>query len=78
MKQEAVETRILEELSRLRAGTTMCPGKLSVNLGSRLAEMRPVYESMARAGRVVLMQKGRMVDPAQIKGPFRIAPTPGG
>ena len=73
MKTAALENRILEELRKLRAGTTMCPGKLSVNLGARLAQLRSTFETMARAGQVVLSQKGRAVDPAEIKGPFRIA-----
>ena len=75
MKSDALETRILEQLRTLRAGTTMCPGRLSVNLGSRLALLRPTFQAMARQGRLRLLQKGKVVaDPDRIKGPFRVAP----
>ena len=75
MKSDALETRILEQLQTLRAGTTMCPGRLSVNLGSRLAQLRPTFVAMARQGRLRLLQKGRPVDdPDHLKGPFRVAP----
>ena len=53
----------------------MCPGRLSVNLGSRLAQLRPTFQAMARQGRLRLLQKGRVVDdPDHIRGPFRVAP----
>lgn len=76
MDHAPLETRILDQLRTLRAGTTMCPGRLSVNLGSRLAQVRPTIEAMARAGRLVVLQKGRVVDPDGLKGPFRVAPAP--
>ena len=75
MQSDALETRILDQLRTLRAGTTMCPGRLSVNLGSRLAQLRPTFQAMARQGRLRLLQKGKVVDdPDHIKGTFRVAP----
>ncbi len=76
MENAPLETRILDQLRTLRTGTTMCPGRLSVNLGSRLAQVRPTLEAMARAGRIVILQKGRVADPDRLKGPFRVAPPP--
>ncbi len=68
-----MEARILERLRKLRAGTTMCPGRLSVDLGSRLTELRATYLTMAREGRIEISQRGHPADPDQLKGPFRVA-----
>ena len=76
-KNDALEARILDQLRTLRPGTTMCPGRLSVNLGSRLALLRSTFLDMARAGRLVIRQQGRVADPDRLKGPFRVAPPPG-
>ncbi len=69
----SLEDRILERLRGLRAGTTMCPGRLSVDLGSRLAQLRPTFMKMARAGRIAILQRGHVADPDRLKGPFRVA-----
>ena len=71
---DVLEARILEQLRNLRAGTTMCPGRLAVNLGLRLAQLRPTFLTMARDGRICILQKGRAADPDGLKGPFRVAP----
>ena len=73
---DALEARILEQVRGLRAGTTMCPGRLSVNLGTRLPQLRDTLRRMARAGQIVFSQKGRGVDPDDFKGPFRVALPP--
>lgn len=77
MEKNALETRILDQLRTLRAGTTMCPGKLSVNLGFRLPQLRATLQTMAREGRIAILQRGRVVAPDGFKGPFRVAPPRG-
>ena len=72
---DAIEDRILERVRRLRAGTTMCPGRLSKDLGFRLADLRDTYLALAGAGRLGLRQKGQPADPKTLRGPFRVGPA---
>ena len=74
---DAIEDRILERVRGLRAGTTMCPGRLSRDLGYPLADLRDTYVALALAGRLVIRQKGRPADPATLRGPFRVGPAAG-
>ena len=76
VKTASLETRIVERLSNLRAGTTLCPGKLSVELGSRLALLRPTFLTMAAEGRIVILQGGKTAELERLKGPFRVALPP--
>lgn len=48
---DSLEDRILERVRHLRPGTTMCPGRLSKNLGFKLADLRATYLALAAAGR---------------------------
>lgn len=52
----------------------MCPGQLARDLGTTARELRPTYLRLAEAGRVVLTQQGCPVNPAILRGPYRIAP----
>ena len=72
---DAIEDRILERVRRLRAGTTMCPGRLSKDLGFRLADLRDTYLALASVGRLGIRQKGRPADPKTLRGPFRVGPA---
>ena len=71
----AIEDRILERVRGLRAGTTMCPGRLSRDLGFKLAELRSTYVALANAGRLGIRQKGRAANPNTLRGPFRVGPV---
>ena len=72
---EAIEDRILERVRKLRAGTTMCPGRLSKDLGHKLADLRPTYVALANAGRLCIRQRGHAADPNTLRGPFRVGPV---
>ena len=72
---DAIEDRILERVRRLRAGTTMCPGRLSKDLGFRLADLRDTYLALASVGRLGIRQKGQPADPKTLRGPFRVGPA---
>ena len=48
---DTLEDRILERVHQLRPGTTMCPGRLSTDLGFKLADLRATYLALAAAGR---------------------------
>jgi hypothetical protein len=69
---ENVRAKIRAELEKLKPDTTMCPGKLSRNVGSTLRELRPTLEAMARAGEMQFYQKGERVRPGGFRGPFRV------
>ena len=71
---DAIQDQILKRVCALRAGTTMCPGRLSKDLGCKLADLRETYLTLARAGRLRISQKGRQADPNALRGPFRVGP----
>ena len=75
-QQTEWRARILQSLSTLKPGTTICPGELSVNLLSGvekpLTVLRPLLYQMAEEGRVVLSQKNVKTHWWKIRGPFRI------
>ncbi len=73
---DAIEDRILERVRGLRAGTTMCPGRLSRDLGFKLADLRSIYVALANAGRLCIRQHGHPANPETLRGPFRVAPIP--
>ena len=65
---------IVKRVRTLRAGTTMCPGRLSRDLGSRLAAVRPILRALADDGKISVWQKGRRADLGTLRGPFRVGP----
>ncbi len=72
---DSIADRILERLHGLREGTTMCPGRLSRDLGFKMADLRATYVDLANAGRLCIRQHGQPVDPNTLKGPFRLGPS---
>lgn len=70
-----IEDRILERVRGLRAGTTMCPGRLSKDLGHKLADLRSTYIALANAGRLCIRQGGHPANPNTLRGPFRVGPA---
>ena len=71
---DAIEDRILERIRGLRPGTTMCPGRLSKDLGRKLADLRATYLALADAGRLSIRQHGSPANPRTLRGPFRVGP----
>jgi len=67
--------KLMERLARLRAGTTMCPGRLARDCGTTLREARGEILALAAAGEIVLSQRGKNVAANdELKGPFRVRP----
>jgi len=64
--------QILDRLAELRPGTTMCPGRLSRDCGTTLAEARADILALAETGKIALSQRGKKVAGSRIKGPFRV------
>jgi hypothetical protein len=63
----------MDRLKQLRAGTTMCPGRLARDCGTTLREARGEIFELAKAGKIALSQRGEEVAPdGELKGPFRV------
>ena len=73
-----LKERIVEEISKLKRGTTMCPGELSQRilpgLEQALTLLRPLIFELADARRLRLSQKGTVTIWPKIRGPFRVGP----
>ncbi len=69
-----IKDRILERVRGLRPGTTMCPGRLSKDLGFKLADLRATYLALAAEGRLSIRQHGQPAHLRTLRGPFRIGP----
>ena len=50
----------------------MCPGRLSRDCGTTLAEARADILALAETGKIALSQRGKKVAGSRIKGPFRV------
>lgn len=74
---DQLETAILQLLDQRPQGATICPSEAARLVGgdSWREQMEPARAAARRlqaAGRVVITQRGRPVDPSTAKGPIRI------
>jgi hypothetical protein len=76
-----LETAILELLAERGAGTTICPSEAAKRVGGIAARrdweglMQPTREvarRLVKAGKIVVMQNGRVVDAETAKGAIRL------
>ena len=82
---ERIEATIMDLLAQRGAGRTIDPGEVARALRGDHPEnwaplMRPIRHSavrMMKEGRVVILRKGRPVDPDDFRGVYRIG-LPGG
>jgi hypothetical protein len=73
----ALESAILELLSRRGPGKTICPSEaariVSTDGWEELMERaREAGRRLAARGAIVITQRGKVVDPARTKGPIRM------
>lgn len=73
----ALETAILELLGRRGPGKTICPSDAArlLNPDGWRELMEPVRAAARRLvaeGRIVITQRGKVVDPARVKGAIRL------
>ncbi len=78
----ALERAILDLLDRRAQGATICPSEAARSVSTD-ANWRVLMEFARRAarrlshsGRTQILQKGKVVDPAEFRGPIRIRKTP--
>lgn len=77
---DAIGETIISMLGERGPGKTICPSEVARALGGSdekvwrllMSPIRAVAVGMADAGRVVIKRKGRVVDPHDFKGIYRI------
>jgi hypothetical protein len=77
---ELLEQTILDLVERRGAGKTICPSEVARALGGPQPEawgrlMQPVRQAairLARQDRLSILRKGRVVDPGDFKGVYRL------
>jgi len=80
---DPIEAVILEKLSERDAGKSICPSDAAKALDPeawrrQLGRVRATAIGMARQGRLVIIKKGKPVDPDDFKGVIRLRlPLPG-
>lgn len=80
-KAAQLEAAILELLNEREPGKTICPSEAAKLAGGKAARhdweslMEPAREAarkLVRAGRIVITQKDKIVDPSTASGPIRL------
>jgi hypothetical protein len=80
-KAEELEAAILELLNERERGKTICPSEAAKIVGGTatrhdwetlMEPAREVARRLVKGGRVVVTQKGKIVDPVTAKGAIRL------
>ncbi len=74
----ALEQAILERLRALPRASSICPSEIArqqfpASWREHLEDVRSAARRLAAEGRIVVLQKGRAVDAAEMRGPVRLA-----
>ena len=72
-RDENLSQKLMKHLKKRPAGTTMCPGKLARDCGTVLDAARSDLFDLASTGKIRLSQRGKTVNPQELKGPFRVS-----
>jgi hypothetical protein len=81
-KDPALEAAILELLAERGPGKTICPSEAAKLVGgnesrkdweSLMEPARAAARRLVTAGRILITQHGKPVDPSRIKGPIRLS-----
>lgn len=80
-KAAQLEAAILELLAERGPNKSICPSEAAKLVGGKVARhdweslMEPAREAsrrLVKAGKVIMTQKDKVVDPARVKGPIRL------
>jgi Protein of unknown function (DUF3253) len=78
LSEAALKQQVIVEISKLKRGSSVCPGELSQRLlpgtDQPLTVLRPLLYELAAARRIRLSQKGTLMLWEKIRGPFRVGP----
>lgn len=80
---EEIETVVLRLVAERGAGKTICPSEAARAIagsdpkawGRLMGPVRAVAVRLMKDGRIVLRRKGRVVDPDDFRGVYRIGPA---
>jgi hypothetical protein len=71
-----LEAAILTLLDQRARGATICPSEIlspeDKTDKDRMEEVRQAARRLVAAGRIEIVQKGRVVDPSTFRGPIRL------
>ncbi|WCT13442.1 DUF3253 domain-containing protein [Mucilaginibacter jinjuensis] len=75
--QESICKTILQITRERGVLKTTCPSEIAREMfpkdwRNHMGEIREAAIALHKTGKVLLMQKGKMIDPDEIKGPIRI------
>ncbi|KAA5801708.1 DUF3253 domain-containing protein [Alkalicaulis satelles] len=81
MSEDRIETAILTLAEQRGSGKSICPSEAAreafpQDWHGRMRHVRAAAVHLARQGRVVILRKGKPVDPENFKGVYRIAIAP--
>lgn len=74
----AAIARAIRELLAKHAGRSICPSEVARDLDPEafrglMPQVREVASKLREQGRLIITQRGQEVDPAQVRGPIRLA-----
>ncbi|MGP1274638.1 MAG: DUF3253 domain-containing protein [Caulobacterales bacterium] len=85
MSEHTIESAILALVEQRGAGKSICPSEAAravwpEDWQGRMRQVRTVAIGMARKGEIVILRKGKPVDPDDFKGVYRLSlpDTPSG
>ncbi|MGY6532090.1 DUF3253 domain-containing protein [Glycocaulis sp.] len=78
MSKDTIETAILTLVEQRGPGKSICPSEAARAVWpeewqKRMREVRAVAVGMARKGQIVILRKGKPVDPEDFKGVYRLS-----
>lgn len=70
------EVALLELLQKRGAGKTICPSEILAEAQKqdpkRMEEVRQAARRLVHAGKILITQRGQVVDPSDFRGPIRL------
>lgn len=78
MSEHTIESAILALVEQRGAGKSICPSEAAravwpEDWQGRMRQVRTVAIGMARKGEIVILRKGKPVDPDDFKGVYRLS-----
>jgi len=71
-----LEEKILDALKARGAEKTICPSEVLVDADKqnkrKMEEVRQAARRLVHAGKIEILQKGKVVDPSEFRGPIRL------
>lgn len=78
MSEDPIEAAILHLVETRGAGKSICPSEAAREAfprdwQTRMKAVRATAVGMARAGKISILRKGKLVDPDRFKGVYRLS-----